>query len=157
MTSRIPLVLNAGRIQQLQSGDTLNATVAENNTITLTADATLAAGAPVYASAADHVNKAKADASGTVRVLGLATAAITSGATGGIQTSGIVTLTTSQWDAICGTTGGLTYNVTYYLSAGTAGLLTSTAPSTVGQYVKEVGIAISTTELLITTPPEILL
>jgi hypothetical protein len=157
MTARIPLVMNAGRIQQLQSGDSLNAAVAENNTVTLTADATLIAGQVVYATAADHVGKAKADAAGTVRTLGLATAAITSGATGGVQTSGIVTLTTGQWDALAGTSGGLTFNAVYYLSAATAGLLTATATTTVGQYVKEIGIAISTTELLITTPPEILL
>jgi hypothetical protein len=46
---------------------------------------------------------------------------------------------------------------TYYLSAGTAGLLTATAPSTVGQYVVEIGVALSTTELLIRPRPPILL
>jgi hypothetical protein len=156
MTLRKPLVLDgSGRIQQLQSGDTLNAVVAENNTVTQTADATLIAGQVVYSSAADHINKAKADAAGTVRAIGLVTAAITSGATGSVQTSGIVVLTTGQWDAVAGTTGGLTYNTPYYLSAATAGLLTPTPPNTAGQFVKEVGLAISTTELLLTTPPEI--
>lgn len=157
MTARKPLVLVSGRVQQLQSGDSLNATVTENNTVTQTADSTLIAGQVCYSSAADHINKAKADAAGTVKALGLASAAITSGATGSLQTSGIVTLTTGEWDAAAGTTGGLTFNTPYYLSAATAGLLTSTAPSVAGQYVKEIGIGISTTELLITTPPEILL
>jgi hypothetical protein len=157
MALRKPLVLVSGRVQQLQSGDTLNATVVENNSVTQTAAATLIAGQVVYSSAADTVNKAKADAAGTVKAIGLTTAAISSAATGSVQTSGIVTLTTGEWDAAFGTTGGLTFNTTYYLSAATAGLGTSTAPSSVGQYVKEIGIAISTTELLITTPPEILL
>ena len=157
MAARKPLVLVNGRRQQLQAGDTLAASVTENNTLTLTADATLIAGQVVYPSAADHVNKAKADAAGTVDAVGLAAAAVASSATGAIQTSGVVTLSTAEWDALAGTSGGLTFKTRYYLSAATAGLLTATPPSSVGQYVKEIGIAMSTTELLITLMDETLL
>ena len=38
--------------------------------------------------------------------------------------------TTAQWDAVAGTTGGLAFGANYFLSAGTAGLLTATAPTT---------------------------
>ena len=157
MAARKPLVLNGGRIEQLQSGDTLDAAVSEKDAVSMVADATLIAGNIVYASAAGHCDKARANAAGTSRVVGIATAAITSGASGSIQTNGVVTLTTSEWDAAFGTTGGLTYNTIYYLSAGTAGLGTATAPSTTGQLVVQVGIALSTTELYLDPQPEILL
>lgn len=145
MTIRKPLVMNAGQIEQLQSGDTLQ----EVEQLQLTADAVLIAGQVLYASAADHVNKARANAAGTSLFLGLAIAAISNGAVGGVQTEGVLTLTTGEWDAAFGTTGGLTFNTMYYMSAATAGLGTATAPSTVGQFVVPIGLAISTTELQI--------
>jgi len=157
MTARKPLVVVSGRIQQLQSGDTLDATVSEKDVVSMIADATLIAGNAVYAAAAGHCDKARANAAATSRVIGLATTAITSGASGSIQTNGVVTLTTGEWDAVAGTTGGLTYNTIYYLSAGTAGLITSTAPSTTSQLVVQLGIALSTTELYLDPQPEILL
>lgn len=149
MALRKPLVLGAdGRPQQLQSGDTLSAG-SEVSQVNQTADAALVAGNVVYSSAADHVNKAQANASGTTLALGLATAAISSSASGQIQTDGILSLTTTQWDAVAGTTGGLTFGTTYYLDPTTAGKITATCPTTVGQYVVIVGVAISTTELRI--------
>lgn len=158
MASRKPLVLDeSGNIQQLQSGDTLNAAVSENNVISRTAAATLIAGNVVYASSATEVNKARANASGTVNVVGFATAAVSSSANGSIQTSGVLTLTTTEWDALAGTTGGLAYNTRYFLSAATAGLITSTAPSTTGQYVRPLLLGLSTTEALIVDAEAILL
>ena len=157
MAARKPLVIMSGRIQQLQSGDTLDATVSEKDAVSMVADANLIAGQVVYASAAGHCDKARANAAGTSRVIGLAAAAITSGASGSIQTNGIVTLTTGEWDAAFGTTGGLTFNTVYYLSAGTAGLGTATATTTTGQLVVQLGIALSTTELYLDPQPEILL
>lgn len=157
MATKKAIVMGSdGRLQQLQSGDTLGG-VSETGQVSQTADATLIAGQACYSTAADHVGKAKADASGTKDVLGLATAAITSAASGTIQCNGILALTTAQWDALCGTTGGLTFNVPYFLSAGTAGLLASTVPTTVGQYVCEVGRALSTTEMMIDIRPPVLL
>ena len=158
MAARKPLVINTGRIQQLQAGDTLDATVTEVDVVSKVAAATLIAGNIVYSSSATDVNKARANASGTVKPIGLAKTAITSGASRIIQTNGVLVLSTAEWDAAFGTTGGLTFNTIYYLSAATAGLGTVTAPSTVGEYVKQVGLGLSTTELLIMLEgPEVLL
>lgn len=145
MAIRKPLVMVSGQIQQLQAGDSISIPESVN----YQADAAMVAGNVVYASAAGHVGLAKADAVGTSKVTGLAVASISSGSSGAVQNGGIVSLSTALWDAIAGTTGGLTYNTIYYLSAATAGALTSTPPSTAGQYVVPVGIAQSTTDLLL--------
>jgi hypothetical protein len=150
MAVRKPLVLNSGQIQQLQSGDSIDAQQSGGDIVLQTNDevGSVVIGTPVYNDANDGVKKAKADAAGTKDVIGLvAQASISSAASGNIQVNGILTATTGQWDAAFGTTGGLTKGTRYYLSAGTAGLGTSTAPSTVGQYVVPLGIGISTTEL----------
>lgn len=159
MSLRKPIVLNGGQLQQLQAGDTLDATSGGSLQMQLTnANAgSLVPGTPVYASANDSVNKAKADASGTMRCIGLAAGTIVTATPGPIAVLGPLTLTTAQWDAAFGTTGGLTVGVTYYVSATTVGTGTATAPSTVGQYVQEIGVAISTTELLVNPRPPVLL
>lgn len=157
MATKKPLVLGTdGRPQQLQSGDTL-ANTSDTGQVNQTAAATLIAGNAVYTSGADAVNKAQANASGTKDVLGLATTAITSAASGTIQANGILVLTTAQWDAVAGTTGGLSPNAVYFLDPATAGKLTATVPTTAGQYVCEVGRALSSTELLIDIRSPILL
>lgn len=67
-----------------------------------------------------------------------------------VQTQGVLTLTTEQWDAITGDTGGLTRGVPYYLvPAPDDGLLTTTAPTDSGDFVVRVGIALSATDFLI--------
>ena len=160
MALRAPLVIVSGAIQQLQSGDTLSAPQTGGDVISQTNDeaGAIVIGTPVYNDAADGVKKAKADAVGTKGVLGLvAVASVTNGTAGNIQTNGILAATTGQWDAVAGTTGGLTFGTVYYLSAATSGLITSVAPSTVGQYVVEVGRAISTTEMKIDVKQPILL
>jgi hypothetical protein len=143
----------SGKLGNLPSGDTLDVTSMGGGDALIQTNAEaspIVIGAPVYNDVADSVKKAKADASGTTDVIGLVGATtITNGVTGVIQVNGILTATTTQWDAVAGTTGGLTVKTRYYLSAGTAGLLTATAPTTAGQYVVEVGIANSTTELKI--------
>lgn len=148
MASRKPLVLVNGEIQQLQAGDTLNAPVTEVDLVTLTnGDAgNHVIGDAVYISAADTAKKAKADAGSTSAAIGFATATITNGVTGSYQTSGV----------LAGLTG-LTAGAIYYVSAATGGLITNTAPSTTGQYVIRVGVAISTTELNIDIERAILL
>lgn len=157
MATRKPLVLGAdGRPQQLQAGDTLGFT-SETGQVSQTATPTLIAGNVVYSSGADAVSKAQANASGTKEVLGLATTAITAAASGIVQVNGVLALTTAQWDAVAGTSGGLAFGAIYFLSPTTAGLLTTTVPSAVGQYVCEVGRGLSTTELLIDPRPPILL
>jgi hypothetical protein len=149
MATRIPLVLGAdGRVQELQAGDSLSV-AGGPTTLTQTADATLLIGATVYNSAADHVNNARSNGSPQTFAVGMAQAAIASLATGLIQYDGVLTLTTAQWDAIAGTTGGLTFGTLYYLDPTTAGKITATRPTTVGQYVVIVGMAQSATELLL--------
>jgi len=148
MATRKPLVLVSGQIQQLQSGDTLSGPFAETEYVTLTNDdaSSHGIGDVVYIDAADGVKKAKADAAGTANAFGFATATIANAATGSYQSSGILA-----------GLSGLTSGSTYYLSAATAGAMTTTAPTTVGQYVVRLGVAVSTTELKIAIQGPILL
>lgn len=154
MAIKKPLVLNNGQIEQLQNTDTL--ANAESVQLTNANAGALVIGTPVYASGNDAIDKANANAVGTVNVIGLVSdASIASAAAGGVQLDGVVVATTGQWDAVAGTTGGLTKDVIYYLDATTAGKITATAPVAAGQFVKQVGIAISTTELKIELRPRI--
>lgn len=154
MASKLPLVLNNGQIEQLQAGDTLNASVTEKEVISLTAGTGgFTKGNPVYMSAADTAIKAQANAVGTTKVVGFALSTVSAAAASNVQTSGVVALTTGEWDAIAGTTGGLAFNTTYYLSGAAAGNIVSTAPAS--GYICELGVALSTTELLINIKPVI--
>ena len=160
MALKKPLVISAGQIQQLQSGDTLDAPQAGGDFVALTNNnaGTIAPGTPVYAVAAGAVDKAKADASGTAPVIGLVgSSSIAAAASGQICVGGVLSLTTGQWDTAFGTTGGLTFGTRYYLSAGTAGLGTSAAPTTTGQYVTYLGRALNTTDLKLEIASPILL
>ena len=153
MAARKPIVLIGGQPQELPTGDTLAAGVSEVDVIARTnANAgALVKGTPVYSSAAGSMDKAAASAVGTKRVLGLvADTSVAAAASGFVQTDGILTASTAEWDAVAGTTGGLVAGTIYFLSA-TAGLITATPPATAGQYVCEVGMALSTTELEIDT------
>lgn len=153
MAVQKPLVIVGGQIQQIPVGDTLSAAASEVDVVTkLNANiGALVIGTPVYPSSATQVDKASAGASGTKKVLGLVlTTSIAAAASGFIQTDGVITATTAQWDAVAGTTGGLTFGAIYYLSA-TAGLITATAPSAAGNFVCPVGLALSPTELDIDT------
>jgi hypothetical protein len=154
MAQKKPLVLNSGQIEQLQSGDYIAGIDVPQ--FTNDESGSIVIGTPVYVDANDGVKKGKADAVGTVNVVGLVSeTSIAAAGTGGVQTDGILSATTGQWDAVAGTTGGLTKDVIYYLSAATAGLLTSTAPSSAGQFVKKIGVGISTTEMLIQIDPRV--
>ena len=144
MTARKPLVMNSGQIQQIQAGDTLDATLIETESVTLTngesSDA-ITAGMAVYISGAATGKKAKADAAGTKEVFALCKdASVTSGQTGNFVTAG--QLAVADWTSIIGS-ATLTAGAIYYLSGATGGLLTATAP--VAGYIVEVGVAISTT------------
>lgn len=159
MALKIPLVLTSGQIQQLQAGDSLNASCNEVDVVSMTnanAGAVVIC-APVYVAAAGTFDKAQANAAATTEILGLVATSpsIAIAGSGNIQTDGILTATTAQWDAVAGTTGGLVAGTVYYVSAATAGLLTATAPSAAGQFVIRVGIALSTLDLDITVTPPI--
>lgn len=161
MALKKPLVISSGQIQQLQSTDTLDVTaVGGGDVVSQTNDevAPIVICTPVYNDANDGVKKAKADAAGTKDVMGLVhDASITNAVAGMIHVNGVLTATTGQWDAVFGTTGGLTKGTRYYLSAATAGIATATAPTAAGQYVVELGLAISTTELIVDIKSPILL
>jgi hypothetical protein len=52
------------------------------------------------------------------------------GSTGNVMFDGVVTApTTAQWDAVCGTSGGLAVNQKYYLSTSLPGTLTTSSAS----------------------------
>jgi len=151
MAAKKPLALYSGQLQQLQTGDTLDAEVSGKETVSLTNKnaGTITICQAVYIkSTADQCDLAQADAAGTSDVIGLvADATITADASGSIQTNGVVTATTGQWDAVAGTTGGLAAGTKYWLSAATAGNITATPPTS--GYITYVGVGLSTTELLL--------
>lgn len=106
-------------------------------------------GTPVYSFAAGQIKKARANAAGTGKAIGLVKAtSIAADEAGDVQVEGILTATTAQWDVVTGGSGGLTAGSTYYVSAATAGLLTTSAPAN-PNYITPVGIALSTTQMKI--------
>ena len=160
MSLRKPLVMVDGQIQQLQSGDTLDAVSSEVDVVSRTNNnaGSITIGQAVYPDGDGSVDLAQADASGTVEVLGLVAAtSIAAASSGSIQTDGILVATTGQWDVVTGGSGGLVAGTVYYLDPSTAGNITSTAPTTSGQYVIRIGVALSDTELEISIRPPILL
>jgi hypothetical protein len=119
---------------------------------------TVVIGQPVYTKANGNVDEAQADAAATTKVTGLVSdESIASAAAGDIIVDGILTATTTQWDAVTGKVGGLSINSIYYLDPNTVGQLTDTAPTTTGDYVAPIGLALSTTELCIRITPTVLL
>jgi hypothetical protein len=109
--------------------------------------ATVVCGSPVYASAAGTFKRAKANAMATAKVIGLMKdTSVAAGATGLVQTDSILKLTTSQWDAVTGETGGLVFDASYFLDAVTEGKLTRT-PVTGTDINVYVGRAMSTEDL----------
>lgn len=110
--------------------------VGTTDTQTLTNKALAATGSGLTAGSAYYAGSsglalAEANSSGTVPAVCVAMS------TTACQYSGVYTTT------------GLTAGAIYYVSDATAGLLTSTAPTTSGHYVQRVGVALSSTQLLI--------
>ncbi len=157
MAERKPLVIVSGQIQQLQSGDTIAGVGASKVSLTNNNAGTAVIGTPVYSDGAGTCDFAKADAIGTSEVIGLVFADIAAAGAGEIQTSGVLTATTGEWDVVTGKTSGLVADTIYWLDPTTAGKLTITPTSTDTQLVVRVGIGISTTQMLIAVQPPILL
>lgn len=102
-----------------------------------TAAATLADSDAVYISASDNVDKAlAADGSATSRCIGFATDSASASGTVNIRSDGVLDGFTS-----------LTAGSRYYLSAASAGLITSTIPVGTGNTVVQVGYAKNATNL----------
>jgi hypothetical protein len=102
------------------------------------------------------VKKSQANALGTTDILGIVKdASVAASALAAVQTDGQISATAAQWDAVTGQTGGLTAGSVYYLSATTAGQMTTTAPTTAGQYVGRIGKALSSTVFDLAIAPPI--
>ncbi|MFZ5832702.1 MAG: hypothetical protein ACOY3P_21655 [Planctomycetota bacterium] len=150
MAAKKPLVITNGQIEQLQAGDTLDAAVSEVDVVSkINGNAgSLVICTPVYVKANGEVDKGQANASGTVQITGLVKdVSVAPAATGVVQTDGVLTATTLQWDAVTGGSGGLVPGTVYYLDAFNPGRLTSTAPTTAGQFVVRVGLALSPSDM----------
>ncbi len=157
MAARKPLVIVAGQIQQLQSGDILAGIELGQISLTNSNAAAIPIVAPVYSDGAGTVDFAQADAIGTSEVVGLAVAEIAIAGSGLVQTDGVITATTGEWDIVTGETGGLVADTIYWLDPATAAKLTITPTSTDTELVVRVGKGLSTTQMLIAVQPPILL
>jgi hypothetical protein len=92
----------------------------------------------------------RANAEDTSSVIGLCAGRAVVGSKVVVQTDGVITATTAEWDEITGQVGGLTRGAAYFLSPGfQEGMLTSTEPSGSGDFVTPVGIALSARDFLI--------
>ncbi len=128
--------------------------VPEADYMSAEADSTIKIGYPIYIKSNGHLDPAQANAQATTGAVGVSISDTAAAAVCKYITEGKVTR--SDWTEIAGVTS-LTPGVSYYLSPTTAGHITSTAPTTVGQFVVSIGRAISTTELDIEIGPPILL
>lgn len=107
-------------------------------------------GTAVYCDVPGGVKKARANAIATAKSIGLVQdTTIASAGSGVIMFMGVLTATTGQWDAVTGGSGGLTAGNSYYVSTATAGLITDTAPNSSGNYAVKIGVAISTTQMIV--------
>jgi hypothetical protein len=130
------------------NADALHTHAAADSTdlaLSFTASGAVAAGAPVYVVSTSDNTVAEADASaiGTARLIGIAESAVSDAASGNITVAGFATIPGAQIDG-----GTFTRGEPVYLSE-TTGNLTSTAPSTSGARIYQVGIATTTTSLVI--------
>ena len=149
MATRIPVVEVDGELQRLQPGDDIDT---GGFTFSRTYTSTAVIGQVVYTDGNGSVDLAQANADGTSKIVGLASAGVTAASSGPVQFAGVLTATTGEWDTVAGTTGGLTAGLKYYLSDTGAGSLLEAGNLggiTQGEYMVEVGRALSTTELLI--------
>lgn len=121
-------------------------------TITNNSGVTMPVGAPVTAgglrgSAASITNAA---------VIGLTLASSAAGGQVMVQPSGLMLLSTAEWDVVTGGSGGLVAGSVYVLST-TAGMLATAVPSTQGQAVVVIGRARDATSLILEIAQPVLL
>lgn len=114
------------------------------------ADETLVPGEVVYITALGKAAKARANADGTKRAVGIVEVGAAAGFPATIRTHGTITL--ADWTAITGS-ATLTPNASYYLSAATAGDMGTAAPSS--GWVTRVGTAISANDFDVNPEPPI--
>lgn len=140
---------SSGDVLTVAGGVPSWAAPASGDTVEKTATGAITKAAPVYLRSDGTVSEAQANSTTTFRPYGLAAEAIGNGANGDIyhKPGTRVAMTTGEWDAVTGASGGLTAGSRYFLDAATAGQLTTTCPSSSGQQVVEIGVAESTTVL----------
>lgn len=114
------------------------------------------AGTLVYNFNGTQMKRAKANSDLTKTVLGIViNSLISPDSSGLVQTEGIVSLITTEWDAVTGDVGGLSPGAVYFLSDTDDGFLTLNAPDITNRYVCRVGMAINSTDLLVNIEPPI--
>lgn len=69
-----------------------------------------------------------------------------------VRSSGIVTLTIAEWNALTGGSGGLIAGDAYFLSAVQLGGITTFAPGGSGAFVAQIGVALSATAMVLSMP-----
>ena len=123
---------------------------ASDSIISMQTDDILVPGSPVYVTATTRFELAQADDVPQTRAIGLSLFATAVGFPATVQTQDIVTLTTVQWDAVTGDTGGLTASRIYYLDQLTLGMITLTIPvfaTPSSRYNTRIGIAINSASM----------
>ena len=134
-----------GRVTAGGAGAAASQTI---TSVTNNQGSTIVIGQAVYSNGAGTVQLAQANGATTKNFAGLVQAtSIANGAAGNVATAGVMTATTTQWDAVTGGSGGLTAGSYYYLSGATPGALTTTAPTT--NWSVRIGYALSATEMRI--------
>lgn len=104
-------------------------------TTTLTAANTLAFGNITYVNSSSKMDKARADSASTMPTYAMATATISGDASGVFLLQGFV----------CNSAWNFTPGALLYVSAATAGAITSTIPASTGNQDQIVGVAITAT------------
>lgn len=110
---------------------------------------TIDKGQAVFISGNNEITLSKADSTSTATCFGIATEQITNTNSGNVAYGGVLELTTGEWDTVSGGSGGLSAGAEYWVSAATAGNITSTAPTSPGQQQTSIGYGISTIKLFI--------
>jgi len=104
-------------------------------------------GTPMYIRSDGTVDKAQSNASSTATVMGIAKGTMVAGDRGFAVYAGPLELTTAEWDAITGGSGGLTPGTTYYLDDSAAGKFRTSNGAT------QCGVAMSSTVLFVQIGP----
>ena len=151
MALKKPLVYGLdGHVQQLQAGDVLDIPDNDQDTFINGSGGVISKGQVVYQTVvAGTVSLARADAFSTTNGIALVfDTTIGIAASGLFQFEGVITNT--DWTSVTGVPL-LVPGSRYYLSHTTNGRLTLIPPTTsqVGNYVQEIGIALTTTKLRI--------
>lgn len=94
------------------------------------------------------VTTSEANGLSSAATIGLLTSAVdASNRDSSAQYAGIVEMTTAEWDAVTGDTGGLALGVLYYVSSTVTGKISSTRTGVSNRCITLLGIALSPTEL----------